>query len=91
MNDSQFYDQVEALGFSSEVLQDGGMVQLSSSNLFGVAYNAGSDILTVSFLNGGVYEYSGVPKSEVIQLLSAGSHGSYFHYNIRMSYPFQRV
>lgn len=91
MNDNQFYSQVEALGFSADTLESGGTISLSSSNLYGIAYNAASDVLTVSFLNGGVYEYSGVSKSTVIELLSAGSHGSYFHHNIRTSYPFQRV
>ena len=60
MNDNQFYSQVEALGFSADTLESGGTISLSSSNLYGIAYNAASDVLTVSFLNGGVYEYSGV-------------------------------
>ena len=91
MNKNQFREAVDGLGFSADVLLDGGQLMLSSSNLFGLAYDFDSNTLVVSFLNGSSYQYTSVPEQEVLQLLGAGSHGSYFHYNIRLSYPYTRL
>jgi len=91
MNKNQFREAVDGLGFDSETLLDGGQVMLGSSNLFALAYDFNSNTLVVSFLNGSSYEYTSVPEQEVIGLLGAGSHGSYFHHNIRLSYPYSRL
>lgn len=91
MNINQFRDAVDGLGFNADTLLDGGQLMLSSSNLFGLAYDFNSNTLIVSFLNGSSYEYTSVPEQEVLQMLGAGSHGSYFHHNIRSSYPYSRL
>ena len=51
---------------------------VSSSNLASVGYDPDRRVLEVAFNHGGVYQYSGVPKSLYDGLMSATSHGSYF-------------
>lgn len=50
---------------------------VSSSNIASIGYDAEQEILEVEFLNGSVYQYSGVPESLYSELMSADSHGSY--------------
>ena len=91
MTRDQFNSTVNGLGFDADTLEEGGMIMLSSSNLFGVAYDFNTLTLIVGFTAGTSYQYNGVPKAQIISLLSAGSHGSYFFHNIRTSYPYQRL
>ena len=65
------------------------MTFVHSSNLAAVGYAA--RILKVAFRSGSVYVYFGVPWHVYAGLMSAASHGSYFHRHIRMSYPYQRI
>ncbi len=65
------------------------MTLVNSSNLAAVDYAAG--MLTVAFRSGAVYVYWGVPLGVYHGLMSAQSHGSYFHRHIRTSYPYQRI
>jgi hypothetical protein len=51
---------------------------VSSSNLKSVGYDYSTQTLEIEFLNGGLYQYSGVPGSVYNGLMSASSHGSYF-------------
>ncbi|WP_027339962.1 KTSC domain-containing protein [Halonatronum saccharophilum] len=64
---------------------------VSSSNLDSVGYDPATETLEIAFHSGGVYQYSGVPQSEFNGLMSAGSHGRYFHHHIRGSYPYFKV
>lgn len=59
------------------------MVPVSSSNLKAVGYEAATSTLRIVFLNGGIYEYFGVPPSVHAGLMSASSHGSYFDAQIK--------
>lgn len=62
--------------------------RVSSSNLRAVGYDINTKTLEIEFLNGGLYQYSGVPASIHAALMSAASHGSYFDANIKKgSYP----
>ena len=91
MNRIQFDDHVDGLGHEPETLHSGGLISVQSSNLYGIGYEFDSKTLVVAFTNGGAYQYEGVSPFMVVELLSAGSHGSFFHHNIRMSYAFSRL
>lgn len=64
---------------------------VDSSIIANVEYDPDNLILRVTFHNGGKYEYEGVLQEVVDEMLSASSVGSYFHYNIRMNYPYTKV
>lgn len=66
--------------------------RVSSSNLGSVGYDPATRVLEVAFLNGGVYQYSGVPASVYSGLMSASSHGSYFDAHVKKAgYSFRKV
>jgi hypothetical protein len=68
------------------------LVPVSSSNLSAVGYDPNTQILQVAFLNGGLYEYSGVPASVHTGLMTANSHGSYFNAHIKNGqYRYQKL
>ena len=52
-------------------------VRVSSSDLKDVGYDPVRQVLEVGFLSGGVYEYSNVPESKYLALMSAVSKGAY--------------
>lgn len=47
--------------------------------------------LTIEFVSGRRYVYSGVPQDEVDAMRSASSKGSYFNKKIRDRYPFREL
>jgi len=47
--------------------------------------------LEIEFHSGGVYQYFDVPNSVCDALMSASSHGSYFHRNIKDKYQYQKI
>ena len=51
---------------------------VSSSNLASVGYEEASATLEVEFVDGGIYQYFGVPSEVHAGLMAAGSHGTYF-------------
>lgn len=57
---------------------------VSSSNLSSVGYLNG--VLEIQFHSGGIYQYSGVPESVYLGLMSAGSKGTYFSTHIKNRY-----
>ena len=65
------------------------MTPVSSSNLSSVGYENGT--LCIAFNSGGVYYYTGVPRSVYEDLMNADSHGKYFAKFIRNVYPYQRI
>jgi KTSC domain len=67
-------------------------IPVSSSNLASVGYDPATQTLEVEFLNGGIYNYSGVPSSVYSGLMSAVSHGTYFDRNIKKAgYNYRKV
>lgn len=64
---------------------------VNSSNLRSVGYDSGSMILEIEFNSGGVYQYLNVPTNIYEGLMSASSHGTYFHQFIKNVYTYQRV
>ena len=64
---------------------------VSSSNLHSVGYDPVTMILEIEFNSGGIYQYSGVPANIHQGLMSASSHGTFFHQYIKDVYPFRRI
>jgi hypothetical protein len=64
---------------------------VSSSNLVSIGYDSETQTLEIEFVRGSVYQYSGVPEHEFQGLMSASSHGSYFHANIKDRYPYVKL
>ena len=62
------------------------IVLCKSSMLQGFGFDQERERLTIVFHNGSVYEYTKVPQSRVIALLSAESHGGYFTKHIKNNY-----
>jgi hypothetical protein len=66
------------------------MTAVLSSNLAAIDYDW-SGTLTIAFHSGSVYEYYHVPPSEYNGLMSASSHGEYFHAHIKNRYAYRRI
>jgi len=66
------------------------MIAVQSSDLAAVDYDW-SGTLTIEFHSGGVYEYYHVPPSVYNGLMSASSHGKYFHAYIKNRYGYRRI
>ncbi len=64
---------------------------VSSSNIKSIGYDEKSKVLEIEFHGGKVYQYSEVPKQEYMGLMSASSHGSYFHANIKDKYSYTKI
>lgn len=59
---------------------------LSSSAIASATYDDENEDLTITFRNGGAYDYHGVP-AEIFQgLANASSPGRYWHANIKDQY-----
>lgn len=65
--------------------------RVSSSNLASVGYDSLSHVLEIEFTNGSIYQYQRVPARIYNGLMSASSHGSYFHEHIRDKYPYRKI
>lgn len=65
------------------------MHHVMSSDLSAVGYEDGT--LFIRFNSGGLYRYSNVPESVYRGLMSATSHGRYFHAHIKGVYPYARI
>lgn len=64
---------------------------VSSSNLRSVGYDPATRTLEIEFMNGHIYQYSGVPQSSYTALMAAESHGRYFNGRIRGAFPCRQV
>jgi hypothetical protein len=64
---------------------------VSSSDIQSVGYDPQTQTLEIEFNSGGVYQYFHVPASIYQGLMNAGSHGRYFHQNIKNSFSYHRV
>lgn len=65
--------------------------RVASSHLAAVGYDAARRLLEIEFLGGSVYQYSNVPPNVHQSLMTAASHGSYFHAHIRGRFPYNRI
>lgn len=62
-----------------------------SSTIQAAAYWSDRQYLVVSFKSGGSYSYTDVPVEVVQRWERASSAGSYFYYNIRTSFAYQKM
>lgn len=63
----------------------------NSSNIARFKYDAASQILSVEFINGGVYNYFDVPEFVFEEMRSAGSRGQYLAQRIKSTYRYARA
>jgi hypothetical protein len=66
-------------------------VPVESSNLHSVGYDPDTQTLEIEFSTGGIYEYYGVPDTAYRQLMTAPSHGKFFHAHIRNVYRYRKI
>ena len=66
-------------------------VSVRSGNLATVGYDAQSHMLEIEFTNGGTYQYFDVPQSAYDGLMTAPSHGKFFHAYIRNKYRYTKI
>jgi hypothetical protein len=57
--------------------------KVRSSAIDAIGYDDSTGTLVVRFKDGGTYEYSDVPKTRYVELMTASSLGSYFDRFIR--------
>ncbi|MCC5661265.1 KTSC domain-containing protein [Nostoc sp. XA010] len=65
--------------------------QVNSSDLQSVGYDATTCTLEIKFHSGGIYQYFKVTESIYRGLMSASSHGKYFHAYIKDFYLYKRI
>lgn len=65
------------------------MRSVSSSDISSIGYEGST--LHIRFNSGGLYAYYNVPASIYNALMSASSHGKYFHANIKGRYGDTRI
>ncbi|NYT74957.1 KTSC domain-containing protein [Halomonas sp. QX-2] len=66
-------------------------VQVESSNIASIGYDADSETLEIEFLNGSVYQYYNIPENIYDGIMSAASHGGYLASNIKGQYSYSKV
>jgi hypothetical protein len=67
-------------------------VALQSATLSKAGYEPTAERLEITFKDGTMYEYLGVPQAVYDGLLAAASHGAYFNRTIRDGpYPCRRL
>jgi hypothetical protein len=62
-----------------------------SSNIKSIGYDPKSETLEIGFHSGDIYQYFDVPESIFNSLMSASSHGSYFHKYIKDKYRWAEI
>lgn len=63
----------------------------NSTNVKNVLYGNESEVLQVTFYNGAIYRFFGVPEKIYKQFKDASSAGSYFHKAIKDKFRFRKV
>ena len=66
-------------------------IPVNSSDLHAAGYDNTHKIMQIEFNNGGIYLYYDVPEHIYRSLLSAHSHGKYFHAYIKDVYRYKRI
>jgi hypothetical protein len=64
---------------------------VKSSNIRSIGYEPETRTLEIEFNNGYIYQYFNVPESIYGALMSAQSHGTYFHQHIKDGYSYKRI
>lgn len=61
--------------------------KVDSSIIYSIGFDREKGVLEVEFVDGAIYQYTGVPRREYIGLLDSGSRGKYFLRYIKDLYP----
>lgn len=64
---------------------------VSSSDIASIGYNLDSSILEIEFLSGGIYQYHNISENIFQGIMSASSHGIYFHQQIKNRFNFKKI
>lgn len=64
---------------------------VSSSDIASIGHNPNLSTLEIEFLSGGVYQYHNISESIFREIMSASSHGSYFHQHIKDKYNYTKI
>jgi len=62
-----------------------------SSHLMSHNYDPDSQVLTIQFHDGSIYQYAGVPLTEFHNFVQTGGSGTYFWTKIRDRYPTVKI
>lgn len=62
-----------------------------SSNIHSIGYDSKSQTLEIEFCSSDIYQYFNVTESVYNSLMSASSHGSYFHRHIKNQYRCKKI
>ena len=82
---------MDAVQLAAENLDRLKWVEVQSSNLRRVAYLPSLRVLVVEFRSGAVYAYERVGRKAFVGLMTAASHGEYFHAAIRTRKSYRRL
>lgn len=66
-------------------------VEIKSSNLKSAVYNTNTKTLSVTFINGSIYEYYDLPWEIFTKLRSAESQGKFFNTEIGKKYKYKKI
>ena len=66
-------------------------IPVSSSSICSVGYDPKTHTLEIEFHTGTIYQYYNVPENIYQGLMNVGSHGQYFHQNIRYIYHYEKI
>jgi hypothetical protein len=62
----------------------------SSSTISYSTYDPDTQVMTIEFMNGSIYEYANVPQDEYESFVNASSAGKYFGAHIKDIYNFNK-
>jgi hypothetical protein len=65
--------------------------KVDSSMITSIWYDKKEQILEIEFNSWSVYQYYDIPLEEYEWIMSADSHGQYFHSNINECYEYWRI
>ena len=66
-------------------------IEVTSSNIKSIGYDAVAQELEVLFKNGGLFVYHDVPPEQYERLMGADNVGKYFHSNIKNQYKTEKL
>ncbi|MFD1000354.1 KTSC domain-containing protein [Ohtaekwangia kribbensis] len=66
-------------------------INVQSTNIASIGYDASTMTLEIEFLNGNVYQYLDVPQSVSDALMATQSYGQYLAEHIKGKYRYVRV
>lgn len=66
-------------------------IDISSSNLKSASYNTETEVLTITFNNGSIYDYNKVPWTIFTKLRMSDSQGKFFNTEISKKFKYTKV